>query len=179
MIPRLVTERLVLRGWLARDRDAFAALNADPQVMRWIGDGSVLARADSDALAARIEAHWAEHGFGLWAVARREDEDELLGFCGLAIPSFLPEVLPAVEVGWRFAHAAWGAGFATEAAAAAVAWGFGELGLEGVLAIVDPANARSLRVAEKLRMSPAPSRVHPRTGRRVVVLARLREDFAA
>lgn len=164
-----MTERLVLRGWRAPDRDAFAALNADPRVMRWIGDGSVLTRADSDALAARIESHWAEHGFGLWAVAPREDEDGLLGFCGLAIPSFLPEVLPAVEVGWRLAQASWGAGYATEAATAAVAWGFGELGLERVIAIVDPANAPSLRVAEKLGMTPGPSRLHPGTGGRLLV----------
>jgi RimJ/RimL family protein N-acetyltransferase len=94
------TERLVLRSWRPADRAPFAQLNADPEVVRFINDGAALTRADSDALLDAIEAHWREHGFGLWCAAPREDPDDCLGFVGLAVPSFLPAVLPAVELDW-------------------------------------------------------------------------------
>ena len=172
MIPRLDTPRLVLRGWSQDDRGAFAAMNADACVMRYVGDGRPLDQAGSDVLLEHVEAHWGEHGFGLWAVQAAGEPGELLGFCGLAIPSFLPEVLPAVEVGWRLRRDAWGSGYATEAAQAALAWGWDELGLEQVIAIVDPRNDASLRVAEKLGMTRGRDRVHPLTGARLAVLRR-------
>jgi RimJ/RimL family protein N-acetyltransferase len=161
------TERLVLRSWRPADRAPFAALNADPEVMRFVGDGAPLARTDSDALLDAIEAHWHEHGFGLWCAAAREDPDACLGFVGLAVPSFLPAVLPAVEVGWRLARPAWGRGLATEGARAALDHAFGELDLRAVISIIDPTNERSIRVAEKLGMRRGADHVHPRTGRRV------------
>jgi RimJ/RimL family protein N-acetyltransferase len=169
----LQTPRLLLRPWRQADREDFASMNADPEVMRFVGDGRPLDRVESDRLLDRIECHWGEHRFGLWAVQPREGE-ELLGFCGLAIPSFLPEVLPAVEVGWRLRRDAWGQGYATEAAERSVQWGFEELGLERVIAIVDPRNVASLRVAEKLRMRRGRDRLHPRTGERLRVLEALR-----
>ena len=98
------TEHLVLRAWRPTDRAPFAAINADPEVMRFIGDGRPLTRAQSDHLLEAIQGHWTEHGFGLWCAASREDPDACLGFVGLAVPSFLPAVLPAVEVGWRLAR---------------------------------------------------------------------------
>jgi RimJ/RimL family protein N-acetyltransferase len=166
-----LTDRLVLRRWRIGDAAAFAAINADPEVMRWIGRGHVLGRGFSDDLIARFEREWDERGFGLWAVGLRDDPDgALVGFCGLTVPMFLPAVLPAVEVGWRLARGAWGRGYATEAARAAVEFGFVEHGMREIIAIVDPANARSLRVGEKLGMTPRPDRMHPGTGRRVRVL---------
>jgi RimJ/RimL family protein N-acetyltransferase len=166
-----LTDRLLLRRWRVGDAAAFAAINADPEVMRWIGRGHVLGRGLSDDLIARFEREWDERGFGLWAVSLRDDPDAApLGFCGLTVPMFLPAVLPAVEVGWRLARSAWGFGYATEAARAAVAFGFAEHGLAEIIAIVDPDNARSLRVGEKLGMTPRPDRIHPGTGRRVRVL---------
>jgi RimJ/RimL family protein N-acetyltransferase len=166
-----LTDRLLLRRWRAGDAAAFAAINADPEVMRFIGRGHVLGRGLSDDLIARFEREWDERGFGLWAVSRRDDPGGApLGFCGLSVPMFLPAVLPAVEVGWRLARAAWGSGYATEAARAAVDFGFAERGMGEIVAIVDPENDRSLRVAEKLGMTPRPDRVHPGTGRRVRVL---------
>ena len=165
------TERLLLRPWRAADDlPPFAALNGDPEVMKWIAPNRPLASAESAALLERIEDHWREHGFGLWAVEPRSGGAPCIGFAGLAIPSFLPEVLPAVEVGWRLDRAWWGRGLATEAARAAVAHGFDALGLRSVIAIVDAGNARSLRVAEKLGMRPAPDRLHPVTRRRLRVM---------
>jgi RimJ/RimL family protein N-acetyltransferase len=165
-----VTDRLVLRRWRMGDAARFAAINADPEVMRHIGHGHVLGRGLSDDLIARFEKEWRERGFGLWAVAPRDEDAQLLGFCGLTVPMFLPEVLPAVEVGWRFGRDAWGQGYATEAARAALAFAFEEHAMREVIAIVDPENGRSLRVAEKLGMTARPDRVHPATGKRLTVV---------
>jgi RimJ/RimL family protein N-acetyltransferase len=162
------TERLVLRRFKPRDRAPFAALNADPDVMRFIADGRPLSRSASDALMDSIEAHWREHGFGLWCAAPRDDPDGCLGFVGLAVPSFLPAVLPAVEVGWRLARDAWGQGLATEGARAALHYAFAELRLRAVISIIEPGNERSIRVAEKLGMRPGRAHVHPGTRRRLV-----------
>jgi RimJ/RimL family protein N-acetyltransferase len=162
----------VLRRWRPEDRDALAAINADPEVMRWIGSGRVLGRGLSDDLIDRFEAEWRECGFGLWAVEWKEPGAAgLLGFCGLTAPSFLPEVVPAAEVGWRLARDAWGRGVATEAAHAALAYGFSTEGgrLREIVAVVAPENTRSLRVVEKLGMTPRADRWHPSAGRRVKV----------
>jgi RimJ/RimL family protein N-acetyltransferase len=161
------TERLVLRPWRPSDRGPFAQLNADADVVRFIGDGAPLTRAESDALLGAIEAHWDEHGFGLWCAAAREDPDACLGFVGLAVPSFLPAVLPAVEVGWRLARPAWGRGLATEGARASLAYAFDDLELLSVLSIIDPMNERSIRVAQKLGMRRGADHLHPQTGRRL------------
>jgi RimJ/RimL family protein N-acetyltransferase len=162
------TERLVLRGWRAADRAPFAALNADPEVVRYLSRGRPFTRSESDALVDAIEAHWDEHGFGLWCAAPREDPDECLGFVGLAVPSFLPAVLPAVEVGWRLARRAWGRGLATEGARAALEHAFATLHLQSVISVIDPANERSVRVAEKLGMRRGAAHLHPRTGVRLL-----------
>jgi RimJ/RimL family protein N-acetyltransferase len=147
-----VTERLVLRRFKASDREPFAAMNADPEVVRYIADGRPLESAASDALLDAIETHWHEHGFGLWCAAPRKDPDRCLGFVGLAVPSFLPAVLPAVEVGWRLTRDAWGRGLATEGARAALHHAFAHLHLRSVISIIESANERSVRVAEKLGM---------------------------
>jgi RimJ/RimL family protein N-acetyltransferase len=173
------TDRLLLRRWRPEDRAPFAAINADPEVMRFIGSGRVLGRGLSDDLIDRFEREWGRCGFGLWAVQWRDGAagDGLLGFCGLTVPMFLPAILPAVEIGWRLARPAWGRGVATEAARAALAFGFGELAMGEIVAIVDPGNARSLRVCEKLGMTARPDRVHAGTGGRVKVLGLLRESY--
>jgi RimJ/RimL family protein N-acetyltransferase len=170
--PSLETERLLLRPWRpAEDLDALAALNADPEVMRFVAPNRPLTRAETAAQLERFVAHWNEQGFGLWAVVPRlEPGAGCVGFAGLAIPSFLPAILPAVEVGWRLAPAVWGRGFATEAARASVAFGFERLGLRAVVAVIEPGNERSLRVAAKLGMRPAPDRLHPLTRRRLRVM---------
>jgi RimJ/RimL family protein N-acetyltransferase len=161
------TERLMLRRWRPSDRAPFAAMNADPEVMRYIRDGATMTRAQSDELVDAIEAHWEQHGFGLWCAAPRDDPDACIGFVGLAIPSFLPAVLPAVEVGWRLARSAWGRGLATEGARASLAHAFGPLALESVISVIDPNNERSVRVAEKLGMRYEASHLHPVTRRKL------------
>jgi RimJ/RimL family protein N-acetyltransferase len=169
MGPVVETERLVLRRWREDDAGALGAMNADREVMRHIGAGAPLDPDQSAALLVRFEREWDERGHGLWAVEER-DSGQLVGFCGLTVPMFLPEVLPAVEIGWRLARGAWGRGLATEAARAALAFGFGRAAMREILAIVDPANARSLRVCAKLGMTPRADRLRPGTGRRLNVL---------
>src|SRR5690606_13267945 len=97
-IPQLQTERLLMRAWRAEDRTPFAEMNADPAVMEHFP--SVMTREQSDALVDRIEAGFAEHGFGLWAVEVVET-GEFIGFTGLAVPRFEAHFTPAVEIGWR------------------------------------------------------------------------------
>jgi RimJ/RimL family protein N-acetyltransferase len=167
---RLETDRLVLRTWRADDREPFAALNADARVMAHVGARRPLARDESERLLAQITRHWDEHGFGLWAVERRCDGAGPIGFVGLAVPSFLPAVPPAVEVGWRLAAAWWGRGYATEAARASVDCAWTALRLERVVSIIHPANERSLRVAAKLGMQPGRDRLLPGTRERLRVM---------
>jgi RimJ/RimL family protein N-acetyltransferase len=149
-IPEIETERLWLRGWRDEDREPFATLNADPDVMEHLT--SVLSRAASDRLVDAIVDGWAEHGFGLWAVELRRD-GRLVGFTGLSRPSFEAPFTPAVEVGWRLARDAWGHGYATEAARAALAYGFETVGLDEIVSFTVPSNARSRRVMERLGMT--------------------------
>ena len=108
----------------------------------------------------------------------REDPDACLGFVGLAVPSFLPSVLPAVEVGWRLARPAWGRGLATEGARASLRHAFEELELEAVISIIDPDNERSIRVAQKLGMRRGAAHVHPRTRRRLLAFEISSQDAA-
>jgi RimJ/RimL family protein N-acetyltransferase len=155
------------------DLDALSTIAADPEVMRFIGTGRTLSRAEAAELMAVIVRHWDDHGYGLWAVEVKPTAGgragEAIGFAGLAIPAFLPAVLPAVECGWRLARPWWGCGVATEAARASVAWGRDELNLTRVLSIIAPGNDRSVRVAQKLGMRRGNDRVHPVTRRRLWV----------
>jgi RimJ/RimL family protein N-acetyltransferase len=172
------TERLALRSWRPSDRAPFARLNADPDVVEFLNDGVPFTRAQSDELFDAIQLHWEQRGFGLWCAAAREAPDECLGFVGLAVPSFLPSVLPAVEVGWRLARPAWGRGLATEGARASLRHAFAELELETVVSIIDPDNERSIRVAEKLGMRRGAAHVHPRTRRRLLAYEISSQDAA-
>jgi len=160
-VTTVTTARLLLRGWRESDRDPFAAMNADPEVARYLP--TPLDRASSDALVDRIVAHWAEHGFGLWAI-ERHDDGAFLGFTGLYRPAFEAHFTPAVEVGWRLAREAWGQGFATEAARAALEFGFETIGLAEIVSFTVPDNERSRRVMERLGMTrdPAEDFDHPR-----------------
>ncbi|HEX3239392.1 MAG TPA: GNAT family N-acetyltransferase [Solirubrobacterales bacterium] len=146
----LNTSRLTLRRWREADREPFAAINADPEVMALFP--APLTRSESDRLADSIEAHFERHGFGLWALEVGASGD-FVGFAGLAVPSFEAPFTPAVEVGWRLARPAWGRGYATEAARAALAHGFDGLGLEEVVSFTSVGNTRSRAVMERLGMS--------------------------
>ena len=150
-IPReLRTERLLLRRWLPADREPFAAMNADARVMEHFA--GVLTRDESDAMIDRMMGRWAADGFGLWAVERLDD-GRLLGFTGLAAPTFEAHFTPAIEIGWRFAVDAWSQGYATEAAQAALRFGFEDLDLVEIVSFTVPANVRSRAVMERIGMT--------------------------
>jgi RimJ/RimL family protein N-acetyltransferase len=149
MSDRLETPRLVLRRYRDEDLDVLAAMNADPDVMRYIGDGRPGDRAATAAMLAGQRAHWAEHGFGRWAVERRTERD-LIGFCGVGYPTFAPEVMPSPEIGWRLARSAWGQGYATEAALASRDHAFAVLGFDHLISLSDPRNVASHRVMAKI-----------------------------
>lgn len=124
---------------------------------------ALLSRQESDALADRIEAHWAQHGFTFYAAELRENA-EFIGFIGLAVPSFHTHFTPCVEIGWRLAAAWWNRGLATEGARAVLGYAFGHLGMKQIVAFTVPANLPSRRVMEKLGMTrnPADDFDHPR-----------------
>ena len=153
------TDRLLLRRWRGTDREPFARLNADAEVMRFFP--APLTSADSDDLAARADAMFDLYGYGLWALERR-DTGEFIGFTGLAP---MPDGIPGaggVEVGWRLARSAWGHGFATEAATAALRFGFVRLALAELNSITAVINIRSRSVMERLGMRPVDEFEHPR-----------------
>lgn len=160
----LHTARLLLRRWRAADRAPFAALNADPVVMEHLP--AALSRDESDAFAERIERHFAERGFGLWAV-EPVGEAPFAGYVGLSVPRFQPPFAhraePLVEIAWRLDARHWHRGFATEAARACVAFAFEHLGLDELVSFTVPRNLRSRRVMERLgmRADPADDFEHP------------------
>lgn len=144
------TPRLLLRTWRDSDREPFALLNADPEVMQFFP--GVLDRPASDALADRIAAHFAAHGFGPWAVEVPGGEP-FIGFVGLAKVGFSAHFTPAVELLWRLSRSAWGHGYATEAAREACRIGFDELQLPELVSFTTTGNARSRAVMERLGMT--------------------------
>lgn len=147
--PTLETERLLLRAWRDDDREPFALLNADPRVMEYLG--ATLTREQSDAFVVRIESGYAEHGFGLWAVEVKGGAP-FIGFVGLSVPRFSAHFTPCVEIGWRLGTAAWGHGYASEAARAALAFGFEKRELPEIVSFTTVANHRSRQVMERLGM---------------------------
>ncbi|WP_141631384.1 GNAT family N-acetyltransferase [Mobilicoccus pelagius] len=165
---RIETMRLTLRRWREDDVAPMSEIDADPEVMRWIGDGSVRDLAQTREDVARWERGWDEHGFGLFAVEERASGD-LLGFTGLSVPRFLPEILPAVEIGWRLARRSWGQGLATEAARAVLSFAFEDRGLDRVVSVAHVENEASLRVMRRIGMRVALRTVVPDTGVPVVV----------
>ncbi|HET9557098.1 MAG TPA: GNAT family N-acetyltransferase [Actinomycetota bacterium] len=142
----LTTPRLLLRTFRRDDLPLYAALNADPEVARYLG--GPLSRQDSDDIAEWAQECYAREGLGLLAVERRRD-GAFLGMCGLHHQQSYPD---DVEVAWRLAYEHWGRGYATEAATGWLDHGFGTLGLPRVIAITDPPNLRSLAVMRRLGM---------------------------
>jgi RimJ/RimL family protein N-acetyltransferase len=158
--PELRTERLLLRRWLPSDREAFAAMNADPRVMEHFP--ATLSREECDNAVARIEDSFERQGFGWWAV-EVIDGAPFIGFIGLSAVPFQAPFTPCIETGWRLAFDHWNRGYATEGARAALTFGFDQLQLNEIVAFTVPANVRSRRVMEKLGMThnPADDFEHP------------------
>ncbi|MER5866519.1 GNAT family N-acetyltransferase [Kitasatospora sp. NPDC002040] len=164
------TPRLLLRRWTEQDLAPMAEINADPDVMRWIRDGSVLDPEQTAAAIERWEHEWDDEGFGLFAVELLAS-GELAGFTGLSIPWFLPEVLPAVEIGWRLGRQFWGQGYASEAAHAALEFALEDRGLDRVVSIARAGNDASENVMRKLGMELDREITHPEYGHRLTVHA--------
>jgi ribosomal-protein-alanine N-acetyltransferase len=160
-IPVLHTRRLTMRPFQEGDREPFAAINTDPEVMEHFL--APLSREESDQFLDRIQSGFADHGFGLWALVSAT-EGQLLGFTGLSVPGFTAPFMPAVEIGWRLRRSAWGQGLATEAARAALDFGFRSGGLEEVVSFTSSGNVRSLAVMRRLGMThdPRDDFLHPR-----------------
>lgn len=151
-MPRIIefnTERLRLRQWQTPDWEAFAALNADPDVMAFFPHA--LDRATSDAVANRIYAELTQRGWGLWAVEIPRVAP-FIGFVGLNISGYEIPCASGIEVGWRLAKQFWGQGYATEAASAALAVGFTQLQLPEIVSFAALENRRSRAVMERLGM---------------------------
>ena len=149
----LHTKRLLLRRWQDDDRDALARICADPEVMRY--RLAPLTRQESDDLIDEIEASFDDNGFGLWAVERL-DEGRLLGYTGFGTSDFGAPFCPAIDVGWTLARDAWGHGYATEGAVAAMDFAFEELHLDEVVAHTTQLNERSQAVMRRLGMTHDP-----------------------
>jgi len=143
------TERLQLRQWLSTDRASFAAMSADPQVMKYFP--STLTRSESDAIAEKCETAIAERRWGVWAV-ELVDTKEFIGLVGLNVPNPNLPCSPCVEVLWRLARPYWGHGYATEAARAALRVGFEQLNLQEIVSFAVVSNHRSRAVMERLNM---------------------------
>jgi RimJ/RimL family protein N-acetyltransferase len=148
--PVVETDRLTLRPFTVADSDSFAEINADERVASWLL--GPLSRQESDGLIEHIEAGWREHGFGLWAIEVR-GHGRAVGFTGLSVPSVVLPFSPCIEVGWRLAYDAWGHGYATEAARAALDFGFREHGLGEIVSLTAAVNLRSRAVMERIGMT--------------------------
>ena len=149
-MTELTTDRLLMRQWRESDREPFAAMNADPAVMEHFP--ALMTREQTDAFIDRISPAIDERGWGLWALEVR-DTGRFIGFTGLSVPSFEAHFTPAVEIGWRLAKEAWGNGYATEAARAALAHGFGPAGLEEIVSFTATTNLPSQRVMQRIDMT--------------------------
>ncbi|MFF9853918.1 GNAT family N-acetyltransferase [Streptomyces litmocidini] len=162
-MTEILTPRLLLRRWTDDDLVPMAEINADPEVMRWIGDGSVLDLEQTAEAIERYEEEWDEEGFGFFAVELL-GSGELIGFVGLSVPEFLPEVLPDVEIGWRLGRQFWGQGYASEAAHAVLEFALQDRGLDRVVAIAHIGDRASANVIGKLGMVPERETSHPVLG---------------
>jgi RimJ/RimL family protein N-acetyltransferase len=172
VVPALVTARLVLRPLTMDDVDALAPLHAQESFWRFpFGRG--WSREETVAFLERTLARYADPGLGVCAVVVR-DTGELAGWAGLAVPQFLPEVLPAVEVGWRLGNQFWGRGYATEAGGEWVRYGFDVLGLDEIVSIYEPDNVASRAVMDRLGFTFERDTVDPERGIPLRVMIRRR-----
>ena len=150
---QIITDRLILRSWQDEDRAPFAAINNDPEVMRYFPE--VQSRSMSDASVDRRMAHDEKHGFCFWAVEVRESE-AFAGFVGM---EYIHDGIPyagSLEIGWRLAKEFWGQGLAPEGARACLTYAFSALKVPHIISFTSENNKPSRRVMEKLGMTHEP-----------------------
>ncbi len=164
------TPRLLLRRWHDDDLAPMADINADPQVMRWVGDGAVRDLEQTAEDIERWEEEWDDEGFGLFAVELL-GSGELIGFTGLTVPEFLPEARSEVSVCWRLGSQFWGQGYASEAAQATLEFALQDRGLERVISISRLGDEASENVIRKLGMEAERETAHPEYGHALSVHA--------
>jgi RimJ/RimL family protein N-acetyltransferase len=155
----VLTDRLLMRRWRESDRDPFAALNGDPETLKFFP--TTLDRAASDALVDRIEDRFERQGFGLWALEVTAT-GQFIGFTGL---NPMPDDVPGgggMEIGWRLARHAWHLGYATEAARAALAVAFDGAGLSEIWSMTAVLNEPSQAVMRRLGLTEIARWDHPR-----------------
>ncbi len=158
---RSLAVRVLLRQWRDEDREPYAALNTDPEVMRYLG--GLRSRAQSDAFIDWASGLIAERGWGLWAV-EVVGGSRFIGVVGLNETNETSDLPNAVEVSWKLAREHWGHGFATEAAREAVRFGFEQVGLDEIVSLTVPANTRSRAVMQRLGMTHDPADDFDRPG---------------
>jgi RimJ/RimL family protein N-acetyltransferase len=173
-IPTLTTARLVIRPFVLGDLDELAPIHADESFW-WYPLRSGMSRDETAQFLGRVTERYDSDGFGLEALIDRAS-GAMIGWSGLAVPHFLPEILPAVEVGWRLAPVWRGLGLATEAGAAALEFGFIEGGLDRIVSIYEPENASSGRVMARLGFTPCLTTAGNR-GQEIAVLELRRERW--
>jgi RimJ/RimL family protein N-acetyltransferase len=141
----LETDRLTLRMLCESDFEAYAEMCADPEVMRYIGDGQPLVRPMAWRNLAQMIGHWSLRGYGIWAAEERST-GTLVGRIGF----WNPDGWPGFELGWMLRRAYWGRGYATEGARAALDFAFTRMEQPAVISLIHPENAASIRVAQRL-----------------------------
>jgi RimJ/RimL family protein N-acetyltransferase len=166
-IPTLTTERLILRPLTLDDLTDLTVIHAEESFWWYPLRSGMTAGQTADFLRRHIERYETD-GFGVEALVEKES-GRLIGWAGLAVPHFLPQILPAVEVGWRLASAYRGKGLATEAGQAAVDWGFGSGGLTRIVSIYEPENVASGKVMEHLGFTPYLTTTGDQHGKSVIV----------
>lgn len=176
-LPDTTTDRLDLQRFRPGDEAVLARVFAKPEVWRF-PYGRGFSREETVEFVAAQVAHWDACGFGCW-LAREREGGRAVGYVGLSVPLFLPEVLPAVEVGWRFDPDVWGRGYASEGATAALDEAFATLGLDEVCSVPQSDNPPSVRVAERLGLRAVRTLTLPATDRRGAVEAVLFSVTAA
>ncbi|HEY8203772.1 MAG TPA: GNAT family N-acetyltransferase [Pyrinomonadaceae bacterium] len=144
-MPTIETERLRLRMFRPDDLDDLAAMFADPEVVKYVGEGKPASREEAAKALDSIIANWSKNGFGRWAAIDKAT-DAFIGFGGLRSLFGTPEVV------YHLAKENWGKGFATELGRAALRFGFEDRGFDRIVAITKPLNAASIHVLEKLGM---------------------------
>ncbi|MGH9080980.1 MAG: GNAT family N-acetyltransferase [Acidimicrobiales bacterium] len=159
MIETIETDRLLMRPFEAADLDVLVVLHEE-ESFGWYPLKRGMTPEETAGFLDRVLSTYARDELSFHALVDRTT-GSVIGWAGLSVPTFLPEVLPAVEVGWRLAAGARGQGYATEAGAAAIAWGFASLGLAEILSIFEPDNVASGSVMDRLGFGPGFATVHP------------------
>lgn len=173
-IPTLTTERLVLRPFVAADLDELAVIHAEESFW-WYPRRAAMSAVETRGFLTTVMQRYEDDGFGIEALTDRAT-GRMIGWAGLAVPHFLPEILPAVEVGWRLSGPYRGRGLATEAGRAALEYGFTDGGLDCVVSLYEPENVASARVMERLGFTHRLVTVGPR-GETVAVMELSRHAF--